>query len=295
MAILADSLRGFVAVGLFLTGTSRLSSQTIPQIPETLPDPVTLLRAASDKEDGFARERQKYLCVFKDHNFMTGTVRLYESFYIHGHEIQRLLEINGVPLSSQEKQTEEARVSAEIKADRKKPSLPFVALAGGMSYSTGEHSWAQTVEAAIIRESTFSNERRVDYRGRPAIQIDFRGNSQSMAQTGEQLLASAMSGTIIVDQESAAIVRIGANLDRNVFQGNELLAANTIMFLGYDAVRVAQGLYLPSSWVRNRYIHGEYEDWWLQSCRIYGNQSQGGFKDKWAAFWRRFIRSGAQQ
>lgn len=283
MVVFAVRLRGLSIATLGFAATLRLFSQaTIPNATP-LPDAAALLQAASYKEEAFAKERQRYLCVYKSHNFMNRSVRLYESFYVHGHEVQRLLELNDVPLSAEARQAEDVRVNAEIKADRKKPAPPFIALAGGMSYTRDEHSWAQTVEAAILRTSAFSNERRVDYRGRPAIQIDFKGNWGSKTQSSEEPLASGMSGTIVVDEQSGALVRIGANLDKDVIDGNYLVAAHTIMFLGFDAARVSENLYVPSSWVRNRYIHGEYEDWWLQSCRV----PHRGFKEKLAAFWRR--------
>ncbi|MGA3129307.1 MAG: hypothetical protein ABSD59_00795 [Terracidiphilus sp.] len=170
-------------------------------------------------------------------------------------------------------------MQTEIKAARKEQTPAFEALEGGMSYATGEHGWAQTVEAAILRTSVFSNEHRIVYRSTPAIEIEFKGDSDFVTHSREELLAKAMSGTIIVDEKSGALVRIGANLDRNVYDGSELLAAHTIMFLGFDATRLRPNLFLPSSWVKNRYIHGEYQHWWLQSWRRWS------FKERWAEFW----------
>jgi hypothetical protein len=264
----------FAALVLF-AGTASCVCQTTLQIQEPLPDPAKLLQAASDKEDAFADERQKYICVFTNHGFriMNNKIkdwhRLYESFYIHGHEIERLLALNGVPLSVKQRKAEEARVTKKIEAFQRKPVEPFVGLAGGMSISRGEHRWAQTVEGAIIRAGIFSNERRVIYRGRIAIQIDFHGDKNFKAQTDEELIARGLSGTIIVDEESGAIVRIGADAPTDIYKNGELLLGNGIMFIGFDAVRIADNLYLPSSWVRNRYRYGEWDDFWLQGCREY--------------------------
>jgi len=81
-----------------------------------------------------------------------------------------------VPLSAEDKRAEEARVNREIAANQKKAVIPFVGLAGGMSLSPGEHRWADTVQGSIVKTSIFTNERRVMYRERPAIQIEFTGN-----------------------------------------------------------------------------------------------------------------------
>jgi hypothetical protein len=269
MAICLDRIAAFVFVLCAFAGVSRVSSQATPSVSGPLPDSAALLQAASDKEDVFAKERQNYICVYKSTDFMTQTTRLYESFYIGGHEIERLLAINGVPLSSQEKDAEEARVGAEIGANKRKPAIPFVGLSGGMSVSAGEHRWAETVEGAIVRADILRNERRVTYRGRPAIQIDFVGNKKFKVHTEEERIAKELSGTIIVDEASGVIVRVSADAPTDIYKGSTLIAAHTIQFLGFDAVNIADDLYLPLSWVRNRYVQGEYEDFWLQSCRKY--------------------------
>lgn len=270
MATVKGSWRGCVAALVLLSGTGRALCQTASQSSEGLPDPSALLRAASDKEDAFAIERQKYVCTYKNNDMIKGTNRLYDSFYVRGREIERLLAVNGVPIAPDEKLAEEARVTAEIKADQQKGAAPFVGLAGGMNFSGSEHRWAQTVEGAILRGSTFSNERRVMYRNRPAIQIDFKGDRKFKPHTDEERVARGLAGTIIVDEESGAIVRIGADAIEDIYNrwGN-LLAAHTIMFLGFDAVRIADNLYVPSSWAVNQYVNGRSEDFWLQSCRKY--------------------------
>ena len=186
------SLCGAAAICLFAV-TFRLSSQAPQPSTPPLPDPASLLQAASKKEDEYAIERQRYLCVFKNTKFITHTARLYESFYVHGHEVQRLLAVNDVPLSPEQKRAEEARVLAEIAADQKKPVVAFVGLAGGMWISADEHRWSETVEGSIVRATIFKNERHVIYQDRPAIQIDFEGNSRFKPHTPEESIARAMS------------------------------------------------------------------------------------------------------
>jgi hypothetical protein len=244
------------------------------------------MQSASDKEDAFAAERQNYLCVFKNTKFGTQerqpVVLLYESFYVHGYEIQRLLAVDGVPLSPEQKQAEEARVQTLVVAYGNKPSAPFVGLAGGMYIARGEHRWAQTVEGAIGRAGIFSNERRVMYRGRPAIQMDFVGNRKFRAHTDEERIAKVMSGTILVDEESTAIVRVGAEAMGDVMHDEKILIGHGA-HIGFDAEKVADNLYLPSSWVSFRMVNNprsfpqfypETEDFWLQGCRRYANQTE---------------------
>jgi hypothetical protein len=122
-----------------------------------------------------------------------------------------------------------------------------------MNLSPGEHCWAQTVEGAIVGAGIFSNDRRVSYRSRPAIQIDFKGNGKFKARTDEERNAKGLSGTIIADEESGAIVRTGADAMADIYGRNgRLLSGHAIMFLAFDAIEVADSLYLPSSWVVNQ-------------------------------------------
>lgn len=281
MATFAARLREFTVVSfvLFVTGIGPSSSQKAPK--GRLPDSATYLQAVSAREDAVADQRQKYLCIFENRKFARHSVRLYESFYIHGHEIRRLLAADGVPLSPEQKQSEEARVKAEMAADEAKPIAPFVPLAGGMYISPGEHHWAQTVEGAIVRAGKFKKARRVMYRGTPAIQIDFTGNPKFQPQTDEERIARVMSGTIIVDEESGTVVRVGAEAMESVYHDGTLLAWLGEQ-IGFDATRIAENLYFPSSWITCRSFPNDprqitsvdCEDFWLQSCSKYTSESR---------------------
>jgi len=287
MGAFADRLRECMAVFIFFAaGSGQLASQTVlSHDPKPLPDPATYLQAASDKEDAFADIRQQYLCVFKNTKQIAQKARLYESFYIHGHEIQRLLEFNGVPLSPQQKQAEEARVEAEIAADQKKPVAPFIGLAGGMYFSSGEHRWAQTVEGSIVRAARFTNETRGMYRGRLSIQINFVGNKEFTARTDEERVAKVLAGYFIVDEESGAVVRVKATATEDAAHGKVFVRQGAE--IGFDTTRIADNLYLPSSWTNTRWsatpivvpghpprMYAEIEDFWLQSCRRYTGEVQ---------------------
>ncbi len=52
--------------------------------------------------------------------------------------------------------------------------------------------------------------------------------------------------------------RIGADAIADIYdRKGKLLAVHGIMFPGFDAVKVADDLYLPSSWVMNQHINGK--------------------------------------
>jgi hypothetical protein len=268
----------FFAAALPLQSQALADSRSLPD-SSALSNPSALLEAASAKEDAYAIERQNYSCVFKNDKFTLHAARLYESFYVNGREIQRLLAVSDVSLTAQQKEAEEARVQAEIAADEQKPMPLFVGLAGGMWISSGEHRWSDTVEGAIVHAANFKNERRVVYRERPAIQIDFDGNAKFRPHTPEESIARAMAGTFLVDEESSAIVRVDAQAMADVYHHGELMVVHGA-HIGFDATRIADNLWLPSSWVSFRMVTNRWatpqfypdtEDFWLQSCRRTAN------------------------
>lgn len=208
------------------------------------PETAALLNQAAQKEDGFAELRQQYRCIFKNTKFTTHTVWLYESFYVNGYEVQRLLTVNDLALTQDQEQQERARVDAEITADKQKPSPAFVGLAGGMIFSKGAHQWSQTVEGAIMRASIFSNDRLVMYHNRKAIQVDFVGNRKFKAQTDEERAAKALSGTIILDKETGAVLRVGAEAVVEVSRhGWPLIMPGA--HIGFDATKIDEALSYP--------------------------------------------------
>lgn len=292
MEAFADRLRGVVGILVVCAAAiGQAGSQAASPRPRPLPDPAAYLQAASDKEDAFAAARQQYLCVFENHKTETlmGVVkkdRLYESFYVNGYEVQRLLAFNGVPLSAEQKQAEEARVQAEIAADQNKPAAPFIGMEGGIYFSRGEHRWSQTVEGSIVRAAVFNHEERGLYRGKVSIRIDFAGNPKFKARTDEESVAKVLEGFIIVDEESGAVVRVMARATGEVYGNSGRLiipGAN----IGFDATKIADNLYLPSSWGNNRYtpldirapghppkLYTGFEDFWLKSCRKSPDETQ---------------------
>ena len=264
------------ATGVVLcAGMSFGSIRALGQGTELSPKAAELLGQAANKEDSFAILRQHYGCEFKNTKFTTHTVRIFESFYVNGYEIQRLLSVNGVPLAAAQKDQEEARVRAEIETDKQKSPPEVIGLAGGMILSPGPHRFAQTVEGSIVRTSIFRNEQHLIYHGRQGIQLDFTGDRKLKAQTDEERVAKALNGTIILDEETGAILRIGAQAVEDVSHRGSLLVVHGAQ-IGFDATKIDGSLFLPSSWTSFHMVsqpfkvpafYPDTEDFWLQGCK----------------------------
>lgn len=128
-----------------------------------------------------------------------------------------------------------------------------------------------------MRFSKFDHERRITYRGRPAIEMEYHADRKTKLhlQSDEELAAQAFEGNIIIDEADQAVVRIEGAAERDAWRGHQLLVRQSHI-LGFDEVRVDEGLYLPLAWVTAplptdaRKAYGlENQDFWLQSCRKY--------------------------
>ena len=258
--------------------TGGAQGQSAPQGKVSLPDVDTLLQVATEKQNVYALERQRYICVMKSHDITNNTTRHYESFYTHRREIKRLLAINDQPLDPSRQEQENARVKQEIQADLQKPALSFASLAGGWSFSDDDHPWSETVEGAILRMSSFSDETSIVFKGRPAFQIEFHGNTKTKANTPEERVAKVFAGSIVVDAADGAIIRIEGEAKSDVKDVSSVLVGRGYKFT-YDALKIAEGLYVPSAWATSIYVYAadpkanppfspETQDYQLQSCRV---------------------------
>jgi len=248
-----------------------------------LPDPRRLVETALQNQNVFANKRSDYVCTYTNHIiFGSHRERLYEVLFINGYETARLVAENGKPLPTDRTAEEETRLNRAIAEAEKRPPPPFTVMDGGWTFSRAPHSFSQTVEGAIMRFSTFDHERRITYRGRPAIEMEYHGNGNKelRPQTDEERAAQAFDGNIIIDEEDQAVVRIGGAAERDAWNGHQLLVRNSHI-LGFDEVRVDEGFYLPLAWVvaplptDARKSYGvEDQDFWLQGCRKYRVQSR---------------------
>jgi hypothetical protein len=275
MSRIRSCFRWAATCAALFAGVAVSPIRAFAQGTELSPQAAVLLGQAANKEDSFAILRQHYGCVFKNTKFTTHTVRIFESFYVNGYEIQRLLAVNGVALTGAQKDQEEGRVRAEIETDKQKSPPVVVGLAGGMVLSPGPHRFAQTVEGSVVRTSIFQNEQHLMYHGRQAIQLDFTGDRKLKAQTDEERVAKALSGTIVLDEETGAILRIGAEAVDDVTRRGSLLVVHGA-HIGFDASKVDDSLFLPSSWTSFHMVsqpfkvpafYPDTEDFWLQGCK----------------------------
>jgi hypothetical protein len=236
-----------------------------------LPDPKTLIATALDNQNTFASKRLNYVCKYTNHLlYPPKRWREYEVFFINGYEIRRLLSENGRMLS-QGQAAEEASLDRVIEEVKKRAPATSLPMDGGWAFGHTPHTFSQTVEGAIMRLSTFEGESRVTYNGRPAIKMTYRGNRKIQPQTDEERAAQVFEGSIIIDENDQAVVRIGGTAEGDAWHGSQHLVFHSHI-LGFDEVRVDDGLYLPLAWTVAPPFPASYsetQDFWLEGCRKY--------------------------
>ncbi|WP_260737496.1 hypothetical protein [Tunturiibacter lichenicola] len=205
-----------------------------------LPEPHEFLKGVSVKDDQYARLRKDYLCrtevVIQPNRWSRSRTPIsekYESFYINGREIDRVVELNNVPLSERSIAQQDARLKKEtdtaLSSEGKtaKPSAP-------------------TLEETVLATSLFVDEQRVWRDGRSFISFKFRGDRHRVPDSATEAIAKLLKGSVLIDEADRAIVEINGTTQDDVIYSNRFLMPNKFQALVYEAKRINDEIYVPS-------------------------------------------------
>jgi hypothetical protein len=212
-----------------------------PSVAEAaLPEPVAFLKSVTINSDQYARLRQDYLCQTevvirpkKSSRSQTTVTEEYESFYINGKEIDRVVKVNDVPLSERAIAQQDARLKKETDAalssngSRGKPPGP-------------------TLEEMVLAKSIFSDERRIWKDGRSFIAFKFRGDHHIVPQTPTEAIARFLKGDVSIDEADHAIVEIKGVTQGDVVYSGRFLMPDKFEALVFQAKRINDEIYVPS-------------------------------------------------
>ncbi len=145
-----------------------------------LPEPSTFLRQVSIMGDRFADLRQNYVC--RTHLLIQPSKESskpplnedYDSFYVHGREVHRLLAVNDHPLSEAEAAEERKRLEQEMQRSGETKAT-MVAPAN--------------LSSAVLTTDVFTEEKRVVRNGRSLIRFTLEEtNEKNQRQFWSRLL-----------------------------------------------------------------------------------------------------------
>ena len=227
-------------LGALLLLTPCLAQSPPDTTTSSLPDTATLLKQVIANGDQYAKTLQRYICrtnLLIDPNHYPDspknpTSQEYESFYINGKEIQRLLTVNRHPLSAAAKAQEEARVQKEIDSDLL-DAKPFRGLAG-------------TLQGSVLTTAIFTDEQRIFKDGRSYITFNFHGNHRSHPDSILGLIAKSLKGNAIIDEKDLVVVEINGTTQDDVVYNRELMVPRKFPVLIYNAKKINDELYVPS-------------------------------------------------
>jgi hypothetical protein len=218
--------------------TPQPQSEPESSTPAPLPEQAAFLKLVAEKGDRYALLRQDYICrtnvLVKPSQLAKSQAPIsedYESFYVNGKEIHRILAFNGKPLSEEAKAEEDARLQKDIQATAKSKKTPV---------ETG------TLESAVLANDIFTGETRIFKDGRSYISFHFQGNHHTEPKSILEVMAKYLQGDVLIDEKDLAIVAFHGTTQEAVIYNNELLIPAKYPALIYEAKRINDEIYVPS-------------------------------------------------
>lgn len=126
----------------------------------------------------------------------------HEDFFVNGHMIERLVKKNGQALNDHDQQKETERVTKLVEKAEKTPR--------------GEALEGPTINVTRILEiMDVRNERRENFRGRPAIVFDFIGRKDAKTHGIAEDASKKLQGTVWIDEELGQVAHLDVSFNDN--------------------------------------------------------------------------------
>jgi hypothetical protein len=236
------SLRIFPLAALLLPLLPALPAQTQQPVSPPLPAIPQLMKEVHEHQTQLDKVRENYtFSVSREVQEIDAKGQVsktetkeYEEFFVHGHQIARLVNKDGKPLDDQDQQKDTERVTKAVEKAEKTPSDKPLE---GQAITVG-----RLLEIMDVR-----NERRESYRGRPAIVFDFVGRKDAQTHGMAEDASKKVQGTICVDEADRQV----AHLDV-VFNDNFHIAGGLVANIQkgtnfhFDQTKVNGEIWLPT-------------------------------------------------
>lgn len=157
-----------------------------------------------------------------------------EEFFVHGHQIGRVVKRNGQPLTGSDLQKENQRVVALVQKAQHTP--PGVRLEG-----------PNITVGRVLELMDLSNPRRENFRGRPTIVFDFAGRKNMKTHGVMEDASKKLRGTVWIDQADLQVAHLEVTVYDNFRMVGGLLASiEKGSSFRFDQAPVDRGLWLPT-------------------------------------------------
>jgi hypothetical protein len=243
---------------------NRTGDETAFRYPQTqnekpLPDVETLMKAIVANQEKIEELREKY--TFRQtetENKFDGNgrvkekeVRVSEVTPVGGKYVERLVSVNGKPLSAKDLEDEDKRVQKEIeKILEEKDKRERKRLGEGRDKVKDEDTYEERSNftiLGIIRLSEVTSIRREMFRGYEVLAFDFEPKKGVKPKNRIESIVSKLAGTMWIDEEAKQIVRLEARfIESFKFGGGLLASVSPSTAVALEQQKVGNEVWMPS-------------------------------------------------
>ena len=210
--------------------------------PAPIPDIATLMHQVQQhqrdldqtREDYAFREMQTIDEIDKNGQVKKTETRELQVFFVHTHQIERLVARYGKPLSAADEAKETERVNKEIEKAQKTPPGQLT------------DAKSQVSVGRLLAIEKFSNGRRVTMDNRSMLAFDFVGDPNATTHGIAEDACKRLIGTIWIDEQDRQVRRVEARLEDNYRIGFGLFALSKGSSFIFDQKLVNNELWLPT-------------------------------------------------
>ena len=204
---------------IFLAAAAPARPQTIapaasPASP--IPDIASLMHQVLENQNRLDKIRENYACrdtrqvqsLDKHGRLKKTTTSVYQISFLGSHEIRRLVEKDGRPLSPNEQKKEDDRIRKQVEKyvrEQQKEENKRVE----------RTRKAELTIQDFLEADRFDNPRRERLEGRDVFAFDFEANPAFHAKKRVEKLAQSLTGTIWIDAEAHEVVRLEARFAKS--------------------------------------------------------------------------------
>lgn len=229
----------FAGVLLFLLPAQLAIAQAAN---EKLPDVRELMREVHEHQRQLDKVRESYTYsslqtvqdIDSNGQVKTTKTEEHEDFFVNGHLIERTVKKNGNSLDDHDQQKEADRVTKLVEKAQKTPP--------GESLEGPSVSVSRLLDIMDVR-----NERRENFRGRPAIVFDFVGRKDAKTHGLAEDISKKLQGTIWIDEADRQVAHLEVSfIDNFRIAGGLFASIAKGSNFRFDQGPVNDGLWLPT-------------------------------------------------
>jgi len=241
-AILATFALACFAAGLWELGAATVLAQAQQAAVPPLPGIPQLMREVVDHQRQLEKVRENYTysaTVTTQDIDAGGQVKKTETeeqeiFFVNGHSVGRTVKKSGQELSGHDLDKETERVTKLVEKAEKTPS--------DQPLEGQEISVSHLLKIMDVR-----NERRENYRGRPAIVFDFVGRKDAQTHGLAEDASKKLQGTLWVDETDRQIAHLDAVFNDNFhISGGVVANVQKGSNFHFDQAQVNGEVWLPT-------------------------------------------------